>query len=119
MIKNLLCHLIAAHQRAEKEQFVGIIEVDGSFFGPARVRGRTGPRKRGRGTNKQPVFVIYERNGRVYTELVTDCSASTLQQIIRGKTALGAWSTAMVGEVKTAWLMSVSANICGSTRANI
>ena len=82
---NLFRQLIAAHQEAEKEQFVGVVEVDESFFGPARVRGRPGPRKRGRGTNKQPVFGIYERNGRVYTELVTDCSARTLQKIIRGR----------------------------------
>lgn len=82
---NLFRQLIAAHQQAEKEQFVGVVEVDESFFGPARVRGRPGPRKRGRGTNKQPVFGIYERDGRVYTELVTDCSARTLQRIIRGR----------------------------------
>ena len=77
--------LIASHQSEEKERFVGIVEVDESFFGPARIRGRQGPRKRGRGTNKQPVFGIYERNGRVYTELVRNCSATTLQAIIRGR----------------------------------
>ena len=77
--------LIHAHQCSEKDQFVGVIEVDESFFGPARLRGRPGPRKRGRGTLKQPVFGIYERHGKVYTELVTDCSAKTLQAIIRGR----------------------------------
>jgi len=77
--------LIYTYQCAEKEQFVGVIEVDESFFGPSRLRGRPGPRKRGRGTLKQPVFGIYERNGRVYTELITDCSAHTLQAIIRGR----------------------------------
>ena len=77
--------LIHAHQCAEKERFVGVIEVDESFFGPSRLRGRPGPRKRGRGTTKQPVFGIYERHGRVYTELVTDCSAGILQAIIRGR----------------------------------
>jgi transposase-like protein len=82
---NLFRQRIAAHQQAEMEQFVGVVEVDESFFGPTRVRGRPGPRKRGRGTNKQPVFGIYERNGRVYTELITDCSAKTLQKIIRGR----------------------------------
>ena len=82
---NLFRQLIAAHQQAEMEQFIGVVEVDESFFGPARVRGRPGPRKRGRGTMKQPVFGIYERNGRVYTELITDCSAKTLQKIIRGR----------------------------------
>ena len=77
--------LIHAYQMAQKQQILGVVEVDESFFGPARVRGRPGPRKRGRGTLKQPVFGIYERDGLVYTELVTDCSAKTLQAIIRGK----------------------------------
>ena len=77
--------LIYAHQVSQKEQILGVVEVDESFFGPARVRGRQGPRKRGRGTLKQPVFGIYERNGSVYTELVPDCSGKTLQAIIRGK----------------------------------
>jgi len=77
--------LIHAYQCSEKDHFVGVIEVDESFFGPSRLRGRPGPRKRGRGTLKQPVFGIYERNGRVYTELITDCSAQTLQAIIRGR----------------------------------
>jgi transposase len=67
------------------EKFFGVVEVDESFFGPARVRGRPGPRKRGRGSTKQPVFGIYERNGRVYTELVNDCSAKSLQKIIRDR----------------------------------
>ncbi len=80
--------LIYAHQASQKEKILGVVEVDESFFGPARVRGRPGPRKRGRGTLKQPVFGIYERNGAVYTELVPDCSAKSLQAVIRGKVAL-------------------------------
>lgn len=77
--------LIQQCQMTEMAQFVGIVELDESFFGPNRVRGRPGPRKRGRGTTKQPVFGIYERNGRIYTELVSNCSALTLQKIIRGR----------------------------------
>ena len=77
--------LIHDYQLSQKEQILGVVEVDESFFGPARIRGRPGPRKRGRGTLKQPVFGIYERDGVVYTELVADCSAKTLQAIIRGK----------------------------------
>ena len=42
----------------------------------------------GRGTLKQPVFGIFERNGRVYTEIVPDCKKTTLQQVILGKVAL-------------------------------
>jgi transposase len=63
----------------------GIVEADESYFGPARLRGRPGARKRGRGTFKQPVFGIYERQGRVYTEIVPDCSARALQRVLRGK----------------------------------
>jgi len=77
--------LIQQYQTTEMAQFVGIVELDESFFGPNRIRGRPGPRKRGRGTTKQPVFGIYERNGRIYTELVSNCSALTLQKIIRGR----------------------------------
>jgi len=61
--------------------FKGDIEVDESFFGPKRS-----PGKRGRGaSNKTIVFGLFKRNGKVYTEIVPDCSAKTLQGIIRGK----------------------------------
>jgi transposase len=82
---NIFRKLIADHQRSEKAKFVGVVEVDESYFGPSRLRGRPGPRKRGRATLKQPVFGIYERQGRVYTELIPNCSAKTLQAIIRGR----------------------------------
>ena len=59
----------------------GVVEVDESFFGARRVKG-----KRGRGAyGKTAVFGIFEREGQVYTEIVPDCSKSTLQGIIRGK----------------------------------
>ena len=77
--------LIFAHQQAEKALFVGVVEADESYFGPTRVRGIPGPRKPGRGTLKQPVFGIYERHGRVYTEIVPDTSAKVLRPIIKGK----------------------------------
>jgi transposase-like protein len=58
----------------------GEIEVDESYFGAKRKKG-----KRGRGSyGKTPVFGILERNGKVYTEIVPDCSRATLQAIIRG-----------------------------------
>lgn len=61
--------------------FKGEIEVDESYFGARRVRG-----KRGRGASgKTPVFGILQRGGRVYTEIVPDCAKATLQAIIRGK----------------------------------
>ena len=64
--------------------FSGQIELDESFFGARRVKG-----KRGRGAyGKTVVFGIFKRNGKVYTEIVPDCSAKTLQDIIRGKVSV-------------------------------
>ena len=80
--------LIHAHQQQQKALFVGIVEADESYFGPQRLRGQLGPRKRGRGTTKQPVFGIYERGGRVYTELIPNASAQVLRPIIQGKVSL-------------------------------
>ena len=61
--------------------FSGEIEVDESFFGARRIKG-----KRGRGAyGKTIVFGVFKRNGKVYTEIVPDCSKTTLQAIIRGK----------------------------------
>jgi transposase len=76
---------IVAYQQRELERFVGVVEIDECYFGPGRPRGRPGPRKRGRGTLRQPVFGIFERDGGVYTEVVPDCSAASLLPIIRGR----------------------------------
>jgi len=60
------------------------VEVDESYFGARRVRG-----KRGRGASgKTIVFGIFKRNGCVYTEVVADCRKRTLQAVIRGRVAL-------------------------------
>ena len=60
--------------------FQGAVEVDESYFGARRVRG-----KRGRGAyGKTIVFGVLKREGKVYTEIVPDCSKPTLQGIIRG-----------------------------------
>jgi transposase len=57
------------------------VEVDESYFGARRVRG-----KRGRGASgKTIVFGIFKRNGCVYTEIVPDCKKATLPAIIRGR----------------------------------
>ena len=81
---------IRAHQRALKERFTGTVEVDESYFGATRKRGDPGARTRGRGADKQAVFGIIERDGRVFTEMVPDCKKKTLQDLIRGKVALDA-----------------------------
>lgn len=59
----------------------GAVELDESYFGPRRVRG-----KRGRGAGgKTIVFGLFKRGGQVYTEIVPNCQKKTLQAIIRGK----------------------------------
>ena len=76
---------IYVSQDKEFKQIFGEAELDESYFGAKRIRGQRGKRKNGRGTLKQPVFGIFKRNGRVYTELVPNCSKPVLQAIIRKK----------------------------------
>ncbi len=64
--------LITWQRMNQRREFGGVVEVDESYFGPSRVRGRPLPRLRGRGTLKQPVFGIFERQGEVYTEIIPD-----------------------------------------------
>jgi transposase-like protein len=62
------------------------VEVDESYFGARRVRG-----KRGRGASgKTIVFGIFKRNGCVWTEIVAECKEATLQAIIRGRVTVEA-----------------------------
>jgi transposase len=64
----------------------GEVEVDESYFGPHRVRG-----KRGRGAgHKTIVFGLLKRGDQVYTEIVTNCRKATLQAIIRGRVSIDA-----------------------------
>src|SRR5918997_3417914 len=77
---RLIRQVIAEHCQRESP-FGGEVELDESYFGARRVRG-----KRGRGARgKTIVFGIYKRNGRVYTEVVPNCKKAGLQAIIRGK----------------------------------
>jgi len=68
----------------EQSPFSGTVEVDESYFGARRMKG-----KRGRGAyGKTIVFGIFKRNGCVYTEIVPDCRKATLQAVIRGRVDL-------------------------------
>ena len=64
--------------------FSGEVEVDESYFGARRVKGLRGRGARG----KTIVFGLLKRQGKIYTEIVPDCSRATLQGIIRGKVSL-------------------------------
>ena len=69
---------------SESNLLVGQTEVDESYFGARRVRG-----KRGRGARgKTIVFGLLKRGNEVYTEIVPDCKSATLQRIIKGKTSI-------------------------------
>ena len=62
-------------------KLTGEIEVDESYFGARRVRG-----KRGRGAKgKVPVVGLLKREGKVYTKIVKNCSNAELMPIIKGK----------------------------------
>ena len=59
----------------------GEFELDESYFGAKRIRG-----KRGRGAaGKTPVFGLLKRDGNVYVEIVKNCSKAELMPIIQGK----------------------------------
>jgi transposase len=79
-------YLLLIRQRIAEEcekdsPFSGEVEVDESFFGSRRVKG-----KRGRGASgKTIVFGLFKRNGKVYTKIIPNCSRATLQAVIRGK----------------------------------
>ncbi len=79
--------VVAAHQAAQKALCIGVVEVDESYFGTSRPRGMLGKLKRGRGTLKQPVFGVFERGGRVFTEIIPDRKNPTLLRLIRGRIA--------------------------------
>jgi len=65
----------------ESGKFGGEVEVDESYFGARRVRG-----KRGRGASgKIPVVGLLKRGGKVYTQIITNCTREQLLPVIKGK----------------------------------
>jgi len=68
----------------QESPFAGEVELDESYFGAKRVRG-----KRGRGARgKTIVFGIYKRNGSVYTEIIPNCTKASIQAVVRGHVEL-------------------------------
>ena len=49
------------------------------------------------------VFGLFKRNGRVYTEVVPDCSKATLQGIIRGRVELESIIHSDAGAATMVW----------------
>jgi transposase len=78
-IFNRIRIVIAAWCDSENPLGDGEIELDESYFGPRRQHG-----KRGRGAgNKIPVFGMLKRNGKVFTQIVRNCSLYELLPIIK------------------------------------
>ena len=70
---------IAEFCETESPFEIGEVEIDESYFGARRVRGIRGRGARG----KHIVFGLIKRGGRVYTQVVRNCSAAELLPIIR------------------------------------
>jgi transposase-like protein len=76
---------ILSYAIAESRRDAGEFELDESYFGARRVRG-----KRGRGAaGKTPVFGLLKRSGKVYVTVVPNCSRESLLPIIQGKILSG------------------------------
>ena len=80
----------------EARPFAGEVEIDESYFGARRVRGKrlahlpapTCPIRLlgGRGAGgKTPVIGLLKRGGKFFTEIVEDCSKAALMPIIKGQ----------------------------------
>ncbi|MGL4981501.1 MAG: IS1595 family transposase, partial [Treponemataceae bacterium] len=65
---------------AEAGKECGEFEVDESYFGARRVRG-----KRGRGAaGKTPVFGLLKRDGKVFVKIVENCTKEQLMPVVQG-----------------------------------
>jgi transposase-like protein len=85
---NRLCRVarerIAEHCETQSP-FRGTVEVDESYFGPRRIRG-----KRGRGAGRKTiVFGILKRKALVYTRIVPNAERAVLLRIIKQKVRSG------------------------------
>ncbi len=75
-----MCHRIryAMTQPPLKDKLSGVVEVDETYIGPKKVRGKTG-----RGAGKKAIVVaLIERDGRARTFKVPDVKARTLKALI-------------------------------------
>jgi transposase-like protein len=79
-IYTLLRERVSRMAAEETKMFVGEVEVDESYFGPRRVRGKCG---RGAAL-KIPVIGLHKRGECVYVSVVNNCSKNELMPVIRG-----------------------------------
>lgn len=77
-IYNITRVKLAQYQEEINDGFEGEVELDESYFGGKRRKGR-----RGRGTGKTPVFGILKRKGRVFTQVIKNAKKDELMPIIK------------------------------------
>jgi len=84
-IYTLLRQRVFTMAAEETKMFVGEVEVDESYFGPRRVRGKCGRGAAG----KIPVIGLHKRGECVYVSVVNNCSKKELMPVIHGHIAKG------------------------------
>src|SRR4030065_4083 len=93
---SLIRKAIYNYEQPQINQFCGEVEVDETYVCPKFKNRRKDKRdlyrrinavRRGRGAKilQQPVFGIYQRNGKVYEDFVGEEGKKTLQDIIKGR----------------------------------
>src|SRR5450432_2597280 len=108
-IYELLRRRVVELAREEARPFTGEVEIDESYFGPRRVRG-----KRGRGAGgKIPVIGLHKRGQSVYLSVVKNCSRQELMRSSPGGCLKEPTSTPMAGKPATASCSKVT-NIIAS-----
>ncbi len=78
---NLLREEIFLYSIEEQRKELGEFELDESYFGAKRVRGKRGCGAAG----KTSVFGVLKREGKVFVSIVPRCSREELLPIIQGK----------------------------------
>ena len=77
--------LIAALKEREQTALGNGVEIDESYFGPKRIRG-----KRGRGAGRKIIVLgLLKRQGKVYTQIIGSAEKEELMPIIRKVVASG------------------------------
>ncbi len=75
-----------ALKERDEEKIANGVEVDESYFGPRRQRG-----KRGRGASKKIIVLgLLKRDGKVYAQIIPDASQAEILPIIRQTVKSGA-----------------------------
>jgi transposase-like protein len=65
----------------DETSFSGEVEVDESYFGPRRIKG-----KHGRGAGKKKLVLgVLKRGGKVHTDIIRKASKKDILPILKGK----------------------------------